>query len=507
MKAIKDIGARKWWATGAITLAAIAFSLDLTVLNLALPTLSRDLHASTNQLQWIVDAYSLILAILTLPAGMLGDRYGRKKYLLFALLVFGGASVWCAYASSVSALIMARIALGIGAAFILPLALSVIPVFFSDKERPRAIALLMGGVFLSYPLGPILGGWLLTHYWWGSVFLINVPVVALALLVIALLLPETKGDSKHPIDFIGVLLSSVGLTGITYGAIEAGSKTWGNTTVLSSLVAGVTIIALFIWWERRVSRRGGQPLVDLALFSSKQFNWGTILSTSVNFSMFGLLFCLPQYFQAVQGHNALAAGYRLLSMIGGLVVGSVISGKFAPKMGAKLAVAFGFLVMAAGLFIGSLTTIASSDPYIVLWTAIVGLGLGLAMPSAADAALSAFSKERSGSGSALMTAVRQVGGTLGVAVLGTLLSTSYRSQLHLSSLPSNAASAVRSGIDGGVAVAHRISSPTLLHQVRTAFIYGMHEMLLVSGGIALIAVILALLFLPNKSSSLAPKEK
>ncbi len=500
MRATKDIGNRKWWAVAAISLAAIAFSLDLTVLNLALPTLSHDLHASTSQLQWIADAYALVLAVLTLPAGMLGDRYGRKKFLLFALVIFGIASALCAYSTSVGTLIAARLLLGVGAAFILPLGMSVMPVFFEEKERTKALAILMGGVFLAYPLGPILGGWLLTHYWWGSVFLINIPVVLIALAAIAFLLPENKSSEQHAIDTIGIVASSLGLTGITYGAIEAESSGWGNARVVASLVFGAITLLLFYAWEKRILRRGRQPLVDLKLFSHRAFTWGTLLMTSVNFALFGLLFGLPQYLQAVRGDDALRAGYYLLPMIGGLMIGSVVTGKMANKANTKLAVAVGFGIMAAGLMLGAQTTLSASNAFIIVWSGMIGLGLGVAMPTVATAAISPLSAERSGSGTALVSSVRQVGGTLGIALLGTLIGASYRSQLHVENLPNQVGAAVHSSVIAGVAVAQKLGSPVLLHEVRSAFVHGLDVMLWVCGGIALCAVVIALVFLPNLRS-------
>jgi EmrB/QacA subfamily drug resistance transporter len=494
---MKDIGPKKWWAIGAISLAAIAFSLDLTVLNLALPTLSRALHATTSNLQWIADAYALVLAVLTLPAGLLGDRFGRKKLLIIALVIFGIASLLCARSTSVAMLISSRLLLGVGAAFILPLGMSVVPLYFSEKERTKALAGLMGGVFLAYPLGPILGGWLLTHYWWGSVFLINLPIVLIAILAIALLLPESKSSEQHPIDIIGILTSSLGLTGITYGAIEAETVGWGNTRIASSLLAGAILLAFFIFWEKHVTRRRKLPLVDTRLFASSGFTWGTLLMTSVNFSLFGLLFGLPQYLQAVRGYNALHAGYYLLPMIGGLMVGSVASSKFAQAVGTKFAATVGFAIMATGLFLGAGMTLASGGTFIIIWTAIIGLGLGFAMPTVADAALSALTPERSASGTALISAVRQVGGTLGIALLGTALGASYRSRLHLAGLPSQVAAPIRGGVNAGVVVAQKLGSPTLLTNVRTAFVHGQSVMLWVCGSIAVSAVVLALLFLPN----------
>lgn len=501
MKRIRDIGTKKWWAVGAISLAAIAFSLDLTVLNLALPTLSTALHASTNQLQWIADAYALALAVLTLPAGLLGDRFGRKKFMLIALLIFGAASAACAYSTSVSMLITSRILLGVGAAFILPLGMSVMPVFFRKDELPKALAILMGGVFLAYPLGPILGGWLLTHFWWGSVFLINIPVVLLALVAISLLLPENKSTHPHKMDVGGVLTSSLGLTGITFGAIQAESKGWGSSQVLASLIAGALTLVIFFIWERMVTRRGKQPLVDMQLFSSRGFTWGTLLMTSVNFSLFGLLFGMPQYLEGVRGENALAAGYRLLPMIGGLMIGSVVVGKLSKKINIKLAVAFGFAIMATGLILGTRTTMQSSDAAIIIWSGVIGLGLGVAMPTVATAAVSQLSADRSGVGTALISAIRQVGGTLGIALLGTLLGATYRSKLNNVNVPHQLSDTVHSSITGGVAVAEKLKSPELLTTVRSAFVHGLDVMLWVSAAIAATAVILALIFMPSRAST------
>lgn len=497
MNSVKEVGNKKWFALVAISLAAIAFSLDLTVLNLALPNIATALHASTSQLQWIADAYALILAVLTLPAGMLGDRYGRKKFLLLAVATFGVASALCAYANTVNMLIAARILLGVGAAFILPLAMSVMPVFFKPEERTRALAVLMGGVFLAYPLGPILGGFLLTHFWWGSVFLINIPVVLVALIAIALLLPENKSSEQHKIDIVGIITSSLGLTGVTYAAIQAESKGWSNPWVIFALAAGLIILPVFYLWERAIVRRGKQALIDTKLFSYPSFTWGTLLMTSVNFSLFGLLFGLPQYLESVRGDKPLTAGYYLLPMIGGLMIGSIISGKATKKTNAKLAVAVGFALMAIGLMLGTQTNLASGNLFIIAWTGIIGLGLGVAMPNVTTVAISPLSAERSGAGTALISAVRQVGGTLGIALLGTLLGATYRSRLDLTNVPHAVAEPVKGSVIAGVAVAHKLQSSSLLSMVRSAFVHGLDVMLWVCSGIAICAIILAALFLPN----------
>src|ERR1700761_6547120 len=252
--------ARRWWALLAIAASVLVVGLDLTVLNLALPTMSVSLHASTGDLQWIVDAYSLVLAALILPAGLLGDRYGRKRLLLIALVLFGAASLACAYATSVGALIAARAVLGIGAAAIFPLALSVLPVLFTQQERPRAVAAIGGASMLSFPIGPIVGGFLLSHLWWGSVFLINVPVVVIAVTAVVLLLPESRSARRPRIDLAGLLVSGVGLVALTYGCIRAGQDGWSDAAAVGLIAAGVVVLALLYLVERRIAARGGQPL-------------------------------------------------------------------------------------------------------------------------------------------------------------------------------------------------------------------------------------------------------
>jgi len=508
---IADTSARKWWALVAIAASVLVVGLDLTVLNLALPTIATDLHASSSDLQWFSDAYSLVLAAAMLPAGMLGDRLGRKKVLLVALVLFGASSAACAYAGSTGELIAARAVLGIGAAAIFPLSLSVIPVLFAPEERQKAIALMASATFISFPIGPIVGGYLLDHFWWGSVFLINVPVVVLALIAVAVLLPESRSEQRLRLDAGGVLLSSAGLAGLTYGFIEAGQKGWTDTGALTTIVAGIAVLAGFVTWERWLTRRAGsvRPLIELRLFRSRGFTWGTTLATLTSFAMFGIFFAMPQYFQEVQGANAMGSGLRLLPLIGGLVVGMISSTRLAatgrsggqvraPRASVKGLVTVGFTIMAAALAFGATTKTGSGTGFAAAWLAAFGLGLGLAMPQTMNAALSALSAERSGSGSALISALRQVGATIGVAVLGTVLGTVYSGHLLLHGLPTTAAAAARSSVVAGVGVAHALGSASLLHSARTAFVQGMNTMLWVCVGIAVASAILALIFLPRR---------
>jgi MFS transporter, DHA2 family, multidrug resistance protein len=515
------VDGRRWWALIAMAASVLVVGLDLTVLNLALPTIATSLHASTGDLQWFSDAYSLVLAAAILPAGRLGDRYGRKRVLLISLVLFGLSSAACSYAANTGELIAARAILGIGAAAIFPMSLSVIPVLFAPEERQRAIALMASATFLSFPIGPLVGGYLLDHFWWGSVFLINVPIVALALVAVTFLLPESRSAHRPGIDTIGVILSSAGLTGVTYGCIKAGEDGWGDTAALATIAAGVAVLLVFVAWERRRTSRAGQaenkrPLVELALFRSAGFTWGTLLTTFVSFAMFGLFFAAPLYFQEVRGVDAMGSGLRLLPMIGGMVVGMIGSTRLAsprkgadggppraPLANAKSLVTAGFLVMAAGLWLGATTTLSSGTGFAAAWFAVSGLGLGLAMPQGMNSALAALSAERSGSGSALISALRQVGATIGVAVLGTVISSGYHDRLNTTGLPAALAATAKSSIAAGVDVAHALHSAALLVSARGAYVHGMDVMLWVCGGIALASAVLALIFLPRYNTSAA----
>ncbi len=504
--------ARRWWALVAIAASVLVVGLDLTVLSLALPALSVQLHASTTDLQWFSAAYSLVLAAALLPAGMLGDRLGRKRMLLIALAVFGVSSVGCAFATSAGELIAARAILGLGAAVILPMSIAVIPVLFAEDERPRAIAVVMGATFLGFPVGPLLGGWLLDKFWWGSVFLINVPVAVLALIAVATLMPESHGARGRRIDVPGIAASSLGLAGLTYGCIKAGEDGWSSPVALATIVAGAALLVLFVAWERHVTGRG-QPLIQLDLFHSAGFTWGTILTTFVSFAMFGILFAMPQYFQEVLGQDSFGSGLRLLPLIGGMVAGMLAGTRLqTPRrtpdgppgdapLGARPLVATGFAIMAVALAAGATTRLASGTGFAAAWFAAAGLGLGVAMPAAMNAALGALSPERSGSGSALITAMRQVGATIGVAVLGTVLLSAYRDRLSLAGLPPAAAGAARSSVAGGVGVARAAHSAALLAMTRSAYAHGMDVMLAVCAVIAIASALLALAFLPGRTRS------
>jgi EmrB/QacA subfamily drug resistance transporter len=493
---------RRWWALGALALAVLAVGVDGTVLSVALPTLSKALHASESDLQWFSSGYFLVLAAAMLPAGLLGDRYGRKKVLLVSLVFFGIGSAGCAYSTSVAEFMAARVLVGLAGAGLIVMALSVLTVLFAKEERPTAVGIISAATFVAFPIGPILGGWLLTNYWWGWVFLINVPVVVIAMAAVVALVPESRAAEHPGLDFVGVLSSAGGLVILTYGLIKAGQEGWSNVDALTMMAGGVALLVSFFAWEHRLTRRpGSQPLLDLSLFDSASYTWGVILSMFPIVAMLGILFTMPQYFQGVLGSNAMGSGLRLLPLVGGLMVGALPAARVVRLVGAKVAVAVGFGLLALGLFLGSTTSVGSSGLFVALWMAVAGLGTGIAMATAMSAALVELSEEKSGVGSAVMQAVNKTGGPLGIAILGSVLSAGYLAKLDLSGLPVAAAAIVRQSVFGGVAVARKLQSPALLASVERAFVHGMDLALLVSAGIAFVGVVLTLLFLPQSNAA------
>jgi len=497
----RGVGRRRWWALGALVLGCLAVGLDATVLSVALPTLARSLHASESDLQWFSSGYLLILAAAMLPLGLLGDRFGRKTVLLASLCLFAAGSAACAASPSTGAFIAARLLLGLAGAGLIVMSFATLPVLFREDERPRAVGIMAAATFVSLPLGPILGGWLLTHAWWGWVFLINVPVALVGLIATAALVPASRSQARPGLDPVGVSLSILGLVALVHGLIRAGQHGWGNAGAVAEMACGVAVLAGFLAWERRLSHRpGGRPLLDLALFASPSYTWGVILSSIAIFAMFGVLFTMPQYFQGVLGTSPMGSGLRLLSMIGGLLLGAVAADRIASRVGAKVAVAFGFAVLAAGLMVGSATSIGSSALFIAAWMAAVGVGMGLALATSMSAALSKMSAERAGVGAAALQAINKLGGPLGTAILGSVLSTTYLAHLAVSALPAAADAAARQSIFGAVAVAHQIHSPALLDSAQHAFIRGMDLALGVSGAIAALGIMLTLAFLPRTAA-------
>jgi DHA2 family multidrug resistance protein-like MFS transporter len=504
IEATPAVGARKWWALAGLSLAVLAVGLDATVLSVALPTLAVSLHASAADLQWFVSSYTLALAVALLPGGLLGDRFGRKKMMIGALAVFGLGSLACAYSPNAGVFIAARTLLGLSAGFMVPLVISVVAVMFTEEELPRALGVWGGANFLGLPIGPILGGWMLSHYWWGWVFLMNLPVVVIGLAAVTALVPESRASKAPGLDPAGIVTSCAGLGVLIYGFIAAGQYGWTSATAIIAMAAGAAILVAFAGWELRLSRRpGGQPLLDLTLFRSARFTWGTILAAFGVFAMFGLMFAAPQFFQAILGVNAMGSGLRLLPLMAGLALGVGLASLLIKPLTAKLTAALGFAILAVGLVLGTTTSAASSTAFIATWTAITGLGFGLTLATAASAALVDMPKENAGVASAAMQAVQKAGAPLSAAVLGSVLASGYQSQLHLAGLPAATAGAVRGSVFAGIAVAHKLGSPAVLDMVRSAFVHGIDAMLWVSVGLAMAGVVLALLFLPWRATAAA----
>lgn len=482
----------RWWALGALAISLLVVGLDTTVVVTALPTLSQKLGASTGELQWVLNAYTLVLAGLILPAGVLGDRLGRRRLLLAGLALFGTSSFVASQVGSASGLIALRAVMGAGAAAIVPLAFSILPSLFSENERPRAISVLAATVFLGLPLGPLIAGFLLDRYSWGSIFLINVPVVAVALLGVWRQIPESKDARAPRLDWLGALLSVSGVTALVYGVVEQPIDGWGGTRVVAGLAAGVILLSAFVAWQLRAR----SPLIDLTLFRGGRFSWSTVAFVVVGFAIGGVLFILTPFLQIVQGNDAQQTGLRLLPMIGGIVVGAAPNDRLSARVGTKVMVAAGLSVSAAGALLLSRVGADSGFAQTGVAEAVIGLGIGLAMPAALDAILGALPAAETGMGMALTRTMQFVAMSFGVAVLGSILNGAYRSGLegHLVGLPTRAQAAAESSLAGAAVVPHAFAAG------RVSYAHGMSEVMLVTAGVLIAAAVLIALFLPARAA-------
>lgn len=491
------LGTRRWWVLGALMLSMIVVGLDSTVLTVALPTLATAIHASTSQLQWVQDAYILVLAGLMLPFGAVADRIGRKPVLIGGVAVFTAGSLAAAYAGSPGWLIATRAGMGAGAAVILTVPLAVLPTIFAPQERPRAIATMIVAMGAGLPLGPIVGGWLLEHYWWGSVFLINVPVGALALLALTVLLPDSREQTVARHDGAGAVLSIAGLVALVYGIVEAPERGWSSGVVIVSVGLGLVLLAAFTWWEAR----SAAPMIDLRLLGRPRFGWGTACATLVSFAMLGLLFALPQYLQLVRGHDPLGTGLRLLPLIGGLVVGAKLGEAATTRLGTRIPVVAGLGVTAAGLLWGATVTVDTGYGPIAGWLTLIGIGMGITMTPAIDAALGEIPAGRYGAGSALTMAVRQVGNALGIAVLGSILNAGYTARLDVAGLPAPLAHTARQSVAAALTVARSTRDGALADSAAQAYTHGMSLAILTSAGLAVLGLIVAAFVMPARADS------
>ncbi|MFF4556698.1 MFS transporter [Streptomyces sp. NPDC001422] len=494
---------RRWWALGALVASMLVLGFDMTILNVALPTMARDLGASTGQQQWTADAYVVVFASLMLPAGLLGDRFGRRRMLITGLGVFLAGSLAGALVSDVTWVIVARALMGVGGALVMPLALAVLPSLFGPDERTKAVGAVSAASALGLPLGPIIGGWLLNHFWWGSVFLVNVPMAAIGIAACVILLPETRDPASPRVDTVSTALTAVGLSLLIYAIIEAPGRGWGDPLVLACFAASLVLITLLVVRERRAVR----PMLDLSLLAQRGFLLNTLAATLVMFVLSGLMFVLPQYLQAVLGHDALATGVRMLPMMGGLLIASRAAQPLLARFGARAVISAGLVTLAFAAFLGSRTTVADGYGFTALWLSVAGLGFGFAVVPAMSAALGALPRDRAGSGSGLLMTVRQVGGAIGIALLGSLLASAYTDRLDTSALPRVAADTAGDSVVGAHVVAARLGDHALAASADAAYIHGMDLVLLVSGVAALVTALLAAALLPGARPSVpAPKE-
>ncbi len=491
---------RRWVALIALVAAVLVLGLDITILVTALPTISAQLGATESDLQWISGAYTLAMSVLLIPAGVVGDHLGRKKTLLFGIVLFGVGSVIASRVVTPVELIWMRAVMGIGAAVIMPLSMSILPSMFSDEERPRAVMIVTASVMLGLPLGPLVSGWLLTHFAWGSIFLVNAPFAVIALVAVAFLVPETRDPAAPRLDWLGAVMLIAGMFGLVYAIIEQPVQGWGDWHVWGAGAGGLILLTAFVLWELAART----PLIDLHLFTRPRFLWGTISFTIVGFAMMGVLFVITPYFQSVQGANAQETGLRLLPMIGGLLVGGLASERVAKAAGTKIAVALGLAMMAGGLAVCSRIGPGTGFGLIAAALAVIGVGLGFGMPTAMDAVLGALPPEQVGAGSGISRAIQNVATTMGPTILGSILANSYGARLaaHLGGLPAPARTAAHGSIAGAVAVATHLPPSVgrpLAAAAKLAYTDAMAEVLLISAAVAVVGAVLVLVFLPARA--------
>jgi EmrB/QacA subfamily drug resistance transporter len=490
---------RRWWTLAVLCLSLLVIGLDNTILNVALPTIQHDLDASSSQLQWIVDAYMLVFAGVLLTAGALGDRFGRKRALSVGLLIFGLGSGLSALATTPTMLISTRALMGIGGALIMPSTLSILTATFRAGERGKAIGIWAGVSGLGIAIGPVAGGWLIENASWSWIFLVNVPFVIGALIAGRWLVPESRDPAAPRLDFGGFALSTTGLTALVWGIIEAPSDGWTDPRILAAFGAAAVLLSAFAAWELHVR----EPMLDVRLFRNPRFSAASGSITLAFFAMFGSIFFLTQYLQSVLGYSPLEAGLRVLPIAAGLVIAGPTSARLTERIGTKLVVSLGLALLAAGLGLVGLYEVDSSFGLIALAELVLGIGIGTAMAPATESVMGSLPLSKASVGSAVNDATRTTGGALGVAVLGSLLSSGYRGDMDgaLTGLPAAAAGLARDSLSGALA----LGDDRVAGAAREAFVSGMHTAALVAAGIALAGSVIALVFLPARARSAAPE--
>ena len=488
----------------ALLLASFLINLDTTLVNVALPDLTRELHATTTQLQWVVDAYNLVFAALILTFGSLSDRFGRKGMLLAGLAVVGTASLAGAFTTSPAELIAARAVMGLGAAMTFPATLSLLTnVFTERRERAAAIGLWGAIAGVAIALGPIVGGWLLQDFSWGSIFVAMAPVAALALAGAAIAVPASRSPEAARPDVPGLVLSSAMMALLVFTIIEAPTYGWAAGRSLAGFAVSAVLLAAFIAAERRAPH----PMLDLRLFRNRRFSVASGAVTVSFFTLLGFIFLITQYFQFVRGYSALSAGVRLLPVALAVAAGSVAGTQLAVRAGTKLIVTIGLVAMAVFYgWVAATTTATLSYGVIAGQMVLYGLGMGLTSAPATEAIMGVVSRSRAGVGSAVNDATRLIGGTLGVAVLGSIYASGYGSRLAATTparVPGQVAALAHQSVGAAYAAAGgltRIGHPALGQALRlastNAFLHGLTIAAVVAGGVAATGAILVAVFLP-----------
>src|SRR4051812_23260130 len=417
----KGVQARRWWILGVLCIALLVVVIDNTILNVALPTMQRQLHASQSQEQWFIDAYTLVFAALLFTGGVAGDRWGRRRILFLGMLVFGAGSALSAFAASPAWLIGSRALMGVGGAMVQPATLSIIQNTFKPAERGRAIGVWAGITGLAVAVGPIGGGALLLRFWWGSVFLINVPIVVVGLVAIALLVPESRDPDAREIDPVGILLSVAGLFALVYGIIRGGDASFSDPLSYGGILLGLAILAVFVV----VEPRSENPSLDISLFRFPAFSASCAALTMAFFALFGVTFFLTFFLQFVRDYSPFRAGLCFIPVAAALAFFAPRSDPLVQRVGVK-AVCSGALLLVAAAFAGyHFVDVDTNIWFVELILLVQGTGMANVVAPATNALLSVVPQAKAGAGAAVNNTVRQVGGALGVAVIGTVLAATY----------------------------------------------------------------------------------
>jgi EmrB/QacA subfamily drug resistance transporter len=488
-------------ALAVICLGVFVISVDATIVNVALPTLSRDLGADTARLQWIVDAYTLVMSGLLLSAGSLSDRYGRRGSLNLGLALFALTSGVAAQVNSADALIAARAAMGVGAAVIFPTTLGLITNIFTDPApRAKAIGLWAAMVGVGVAVGPISGGWLLEHFWWGSIFMVNSPIAALAIVGGMLFVPTSRDPAAPRVDAPGLILSAAGITALVYTLIEAPTRGWTDTRTLVGFAVAVAVLAGFALAERRSTH----PMLDVSVFFNRRFAGGSLAVTAGFLTLFGFIFVITQYFQFIKDYTAFQSGVRLLPVAASIALASILSPRLVERVGTTAVVAAGLTVFAAGLAWASTADGATPYDQIAMQMVLLGGGLGLTTAPATEAIMGSLSVDKAGVGSAVNDTTRELGGTLGVAIAGSIFASVYSGHLETAALTGLPTEAMRHSMALAHTVIEHLPAPRAGHvraAVDHAFLDGLRVSSLVCAGIALGAAIVVGWLLPSREAA------